>query len=121
MVGRYKDQIQSWDVVSEAFEDDGTWRDSPWLRTIGPDYIARAFEFAHAADPEAELYYNDYNLFKADKRDAVVELVKSLQTEGLRVDGIGIQGHYGIGYPPQERTRGQHHRLWKFGRESHGD
>jgi endo-1,4-beta-xylanase len=102
VVGRYKGRVHSWDVVNEAFNDDGTWRDSPWLRTIGPDYIARAFEYAHAADPEAELYYNDYNLFKAPKRDAVVKLVKALQAEGLRVDGVGLQGHYGIGYPPME-------------------
>lgn len=102
VVGRYKGRVQSWDVVNEAFEDDGTWRDSPWRRTIGPDFIARAFEFAHAADPEAELYYNDYNLFKAPKRDAVIALVKDLQEQGLRVDGVGIQGHYGIGYPPMD-------------------
>lgn len=99
VVGRYQGRIQSWDVVNEAFNEDGTWRDSPWLRTIGPDYIARAFEFAHAADPKAELYYNDYNLWKADKRDAVVALVRDLQDQGRRVDGVGIQGHYGIDVP----------------------
>ena len=102
MVGRYKGRVQSWDVVNEAFEDDGTWRDTPWRRTIGPDFIARAFEFAHAADPEAELYYNDYNLFKAPKRNAVIKLVKALRAEGLPVHGVGIQGHYGIGYPPMD-------------------
>ncbi|MBT5903273.1 MAG: endo-1,4-beta-xylanase [Opitutaceae bacterium] len=102
VVGRYKGRVQSWDVVNEAFEDDGTWRDTPWRRTIGPDFIARAFEFAHAADPEAELYYNDYNLFKAPKRNAVIKLVKALRAEGLPVHGVGIQGHYGIGYPPMD-------------------
>ncbi|MDB4385322.1 endo-1,4-beta-xylanase [Opitutaceae bacterium] len=102
VVGRYKGRVQSWDVVNEAFNEDGTWRDSPWERMIGPDYIARAFEFAHAADPQAELYYNDYNLFKAAKRDATVALVKDLQAQGIRIDGVGIQGHYGIGYPPKD-------------------
>ena len=102
VVGRYKDRVHSWDVVNEAFNEDGSWRDSPWLRMIGPDYIARAFQFAHAADPDAELYYNDYNLFKGPKRDGVIALVKSLQSQGLRIDGVGIQGHYGIGYPPLE-------------------
>ncbi|GAB5559293.1 MAG: endo-1,4-beta-xylanase [Synoicihabitans sp.] len=102
VVGRYKGRVHSWDVVNEAFEDDGSWRDTLWLRTIGPDYIARAFEFAHAADPDAELYYNDYNLFKAPKRNAVVKLVKALQKEGLPIHGVGIQGHYGIGYPPMD-------------------
>ena len=102
IVGRYKGRIQSWDVVNEALNDDGTWRDSPWYKIIGEDYIAKAFEYAHAADPDAALYYNDYNLFKAPKRNAAIALIKDLQARGIPVGGIGIQGHYGIGYPPLE-------------------
>ena len=102
VVGRYKGRIHSWDVVNEAFNDDGSWRESPWYKIIGPDYIAKAFEYAHAVDPAAALYYNDYNLFKAPKRDAVIALIKDLQARGIPVGGIGIQGHYGIGYPPLE-------------------
>lgn len=104
IVGRYKGRIHSWDVVNEALNDDGTWRDTPWYRIIGDDYIAKAFEFAHAADPEAALYYNDYNLFKAPKRHAAIALIKDLQSRGIPVGGIGIQGHYGLGYPPLDEV-----------------
>ena len=100
VVGRYKGRIGGWDVVNEAFNDDGTWRESPWYKIIGPDYIAKAFEYAHAADPGTALYYNDYNLYKPAKRAAAVALIKDLQSQGIPVGGIGIQGHYGLGYPP---------------------
>jgi endo-1,4-beta-xylanase len=79
VVGRYKGRINGWDVVNEALNDDGTLRQSPWMRIIGPDYIAKAFEFAHEADPAAQLYYNDYNLDIPAKRDGVIRLVRSLQ------------------------------------------
>lgn len=103
VVGRYKGRIHGWDVVNEALNDDGTWRDSPWYQIIGDDYIAKAFEYAHSADPDAALYYNDYNLFQPAKRDAAIKLIKSLQAKGIPVGGIGIQGHYGIGYPPLDK------------------
>lgn len=102
VVGRYKGRIGGWDVVNEALEEDGTLRRTPWLEAIGEDYIAKAFEYAHAADPQAELYYNDYNLWKPAKRDAAVNLVKALRARGLRVDGIGEQAHWGIDDPPLE-------------------
>ena len=87
-------------MVNEALDEDGTLRKTPWLEAIGEDYIAKAFEFAHEADPDAELYYNDYNLWKPAKRDAAVRLVQGLKAKGLRVDGIGEQGHWGIDDPP---------------------
>jgi endo-1,4-beta-xylanase len=101
VVGRYKGRIKGWDVVNEAINDDaaGTMRDSPWRKAIGDDYIAKAFEFAHAADPEAELYYNDYNLTSAPKRATAIKIVKDLKARGLRVDGIGEQGHWLLGGP----------------------
>lgn len=99
VVGRYKGVIPSWDVVNEALNEDGTMRDSKWRKIIGDDYIELAFEFAHKADPNAELYYNDYNLFKPEKRAAAVALVKRVQAKGIPVHGIGMQGHYGLGYP----------------------
>jgi len=102
VVGRYRGRIGGWDVVNEALDEDGTLRRTPWLEAIGEDYIAKAFEFAHAADPDAELYYNDYNLWKPAKRDAAVRLVQGLKAKGLRVDGIGEQGHWGIDDPPLE-------------------
>ena len=100
VVGRYKGRIDGWDVVNEAFNEDGTWRESPWYKIIGPDYIAKAFEYTHAVDPDAALYYNDYNLYKPAKRAAAIALIKDLQSQGIPVGGIGIQGHYGLGYPP---------------------
>jgi len=100
VVGRYCGRIQAWDVVNEALEDDGAWRKTPWYTTLGEEFVARAFEFAHEADPGAQLYYNDYNLWKTPKREAAVRLVTSLRARGIRVDGIGEQGHWLLDDPP---------------------
>ena len=94
VVGRYRGRVRAWDVVNEAFEDDGTWRKTAWYMTLGEEFVAKAFEFAREADPGAELYYNDYNLWKPAKRAAAVRLVNSLRARGIRVDGIGEQGHW---------------------------
>lgn len=99
VVGRYKGQINGWDVVNEAIEDDGQLRKSPWLNIIGEDYIQKAFEFAREADPDAELYYNDYSMYHKGRRERVVKLVRNLQDKGIRVDGIGLQAHWGLDYP----------------------
>ena len=99
VVGRYRGRIRGWDVVNEALEEDGTLRRTPWLVGIGDDYIIKAFEFAHEADPEAELYYNDYNLWKPAKRDGAIRIVKDLLSRGLRVDAVGEQAHWGIDEP----------------------
>src|SRR5688500_20154454 len=76
VVGRYKGRIKGWDVVNEALNQDGTMRQSPWFKIIGEDYLVKAFQFAREADPNAELYYNDYDLELPDKRAAAVKLVK---------------------------------------------
>jgi len=102
VVTRYKGKVDAWDVVNEAFEDDGSWRQSPLYRIIGEDFIHLAFEFAHSADPGAEFMYNDYNLYIPEKRDAVVKLVHSLKEAGLQIDGVGMQGHYGLSTPAIE-------------------
>ncbi len=99
VVSRYKGRIKGWDVINEAFNDDGTYRKTPYYEIIGPDYFVLAFQFAHAADPDAELYYNDYSLDKPAKRDAVVRLVKMLKDKGCRIDAVGMQSHCGLGYP----------------------
>ena len=99
VVGRYKGKVLGWDVVNEAFEDDGALRKTPYLRIIGPDYIEMAFQFAHEADPDAELYYNDYSMAKPGKRKAVCQLVDSLKAKGLRIDAVGMQSHNGTDYP----------------------
>ncbi|MEQ9308261.1 MAG: endo-1,4-beta-xylanase [Balneolaceae bacterium] len=103
IVGRYKGRINAWDVVNEALNEDGTLRRSKWYQIIGPDFIEKAFEYAQAADPEAELYYNDYNMFIPEKADGAVQMVKNIQEKGIKVSGIGMQGHYGLEGPtPQE-------------------
>jgi endo-1,4-beta-xylanase len=99
VVGRYKGRIHGWDVVNEAIDEDGSLRKAPWRDGIGDDYVAKAFEFAHEADPDAELYYNDYNLEKPAKRAGVIRLVKDLQARKLRIDGIGNQGHWQLDTP----------------------
>ena len=99
VAGRYKGRIHGWDVVNEALNEDGTLRRSPWLRIIGEDYIAKAFQYANEADPNAELYYNDYSLENAAKRDGAVRLVKSIQAQGIRVTGIGTQQHHKMDWP----------------------
>ncbi|TDU68103.1 endo-1,4-beta-xylanase [Prosthecobacter fusiformis] len=99
VVGRYRGKIHGWDVVNEALADDGSLRDSLWLKIIGEDYIVKAFEFAQEADPSAELYYNDYGLEEARKREGALKLLKKLQAVGVKITGVGMQGHYGIDYP----------------------
>lgn len=99
VMGHYKGRVQSWDVVNEAMGDDGQIRRSKWYEIIGEDFIEKAFEFAHEADPDAELYYNDYNNEEPLKRAGVINIVRNLLQKGLRVDGVGIQGHWHLDSP----------------------
>ena len=99
LVGRYKGRIKGWDVVNEAFEDDGSWRKSKFYEILGEDYIRLAFQYAHDADPDAELYYNDYSMAHPGRRDAVVKMVNTLKQQGIKVDGIGMQGHMTMDFP----------------------
>jgi|WetSurMetagenome_2_1015567.scaffolds.fasta_scaffold31946_3 endo-1,4-beta-xylanase len=99
VVGRYKGRVKGWDVVNEAIGDDGTMRKSKWLEIIGEDYVQKAFEYAQEADPNAELYYNDYNIELKEKRAGVIKLIRSLQEKGVKVDAIGIQGHWHLDKP----------------------
>ncbi|MGW0478693.1 endo-1,4-beta-xylanase [Nonomuraea sp. NPDC003214] len=101
-VRRYRGQVRAWDVVNEAFEDDGTMRQSIWRKHLGPGYIADAFRWAHRADPHARLYLNDYNLeWSVPKIEATLALVKELKAQRVPIHGMGFQGHLGIqyGYP----------------------
>lgn len=102
VVSRYKGKIKGWDVVNEAINDDGTYRDSPWYRILGDEYIELAFRYAHEADPDAELYYNDYSLANPVKRRAVCRLVRRLQKTGCRIDAVGMQSHNGLEFPNME-------------------
>ena len=99
VVTHYKGKIKGWDVVNEAFEDDGSYRKSPYYNIIGPEFIELAFQFAHEADPNVELYYNDYSTSKLGKREAICKLVRSLKSKGLRIDAVGMQSHNGYNYP----------------------
>ncbi len=102
VVGRYKGRIKGWDVVNEAILEDGSYRKSPLYEILGDELIPLAFQYAHEADPDAELYYNDYGMAHEGKRNAVVALVKKLKEQGLRIDGVGIQGHMGVDHPDYE-------------------
>jgi endo-1,4-beta-xylanase len=99
VVGRYKGKIGGWDVVNEALNEDGTLRDSPWKKIIGEDYLLKAYQFAHEADPQAELYYNDYSLENAPKQNGAIALVKKLQSQGVHIMAVGLQGHYKMDWP----------------------
>jgi endo-1,4-beta-xylanase len=103
VVGRYKGKIQSWDVVNEALNEDGTLRQSMWYKILGPDYIEKAFQFAHEADPQAQLFYNEYNLENQPKRDGAIALVKKLQADGISISGVGIQGHDNLNWPTADQ------------------
>lgn len=104
VVGRYKGKIYAWDVVNEAIDDDSTkyLRNSKWYQICGEDFIIKAFEYAHAADPDAKLYYNDYNTERPEKRERVYKLLKSLKDKGVPIDGVGLQAHWSI-YEPTEK------------------
>ena len=99
VVGRYRGRIKGWDVVNEAVNEDGSLRKTPWLDIIGEDYLVKAFEFAREADPQAELYYNDYSVENAPKRSGVIALIKRLQAQGIRVTAVGLQGHDRLDWP----------------------
>ena len=99
IVNRYKGRIKGWDVVNEAILDNGEFRKSKFYEILGEEFIPLAFQYAHEADPDAELYYNDYNEWLNEKRDAIVNLVKTLKEKGIRIDGVGMQGHVGLDSP----------------------
>jgi endo-1,4-beta-xylanase len=100
-VGRYKGEIAAWDVVNEPFNEDGTYRSTLWYDGLGADYIAQALTWAHAADPAARLYINDYNVEGVNaKSTALYNLVKSLKAAGVPIDGVGLQAHLVLGQVP---------------------
>lgn len=108
LVGRYKGKLQSWDVVNEAINDGGddvtatteNLRDSKWLQTLGPEFLTLAFQYAHATDPEAVLYYNDYNIESGPKHESSMVLLKRLIADGAPIHAVGIQGHWRSGRVP---------------------
>jgi endo-1,4-beta-xylanase len=111
VMGRYRGRIHGWDVVNEAIIPDGSWRKSKWYEILGEDHVAKAFEFAREADPGAELYYNEYDLEAGPKREGVIRLLKGLQAKGVRMDGLGIQGHWFLEYPTVDAIEEQFQAL----------
>ena len=103
IVKRYKGRIKGWDVVNEAIEDNGAYRKTKFYEILGEEYIPLAFQYAHEADPDAELYYNDYSMAQPGRREAVVKMVNDLKKRGIRIDAIGMQGHIGMDYRPRRR------------------
>ncbi len=112
---RYKGRVHGWDVVNEAIMKDGSFRKSKWLEIIGEDYVQKAFEFAREADPDAELYYNEYDYEFGPKTDGVIRLIRKLQANGIRVDGVGIQGHWFLDYPKMDLLDSYIKKLNKLG------
>ncbi len=102
VVSRYKGKVKGWDVVNEAIMEDGSYRNSPFYEILGEEYIPLAFVYANEADPDAELYINDYGMNNTGKREKYVEIVNRLKSQGLRIDGIGMQAHMGMDYPDFE-------------------
>jgi endo-1,4-beta-xylanase len=100
-VSHYKGEIYAWDVVNEPFNEDGTLRQDVFSNAMGPDYIADALRTAHAADPDARLYLNDFNIEGLNpKSDAMYNLVKSLKAQGVPIDGVGLESHFILGQVP---------------------
>lgn len=103
LVGHYKGQCYSWDVVNEAIDDSGNYRDTVFYTVLGLDYLTLAFNTAHASDPAAKLYYNDYNIESTNaKQQRTIELVKYVQDAGAPIHGVGLQGHFIVGSMPSQ-------------------
>lgn len=95
----FKGKIKGYDVVNEAIEDDGSYRNSPFYQIMGEEFVDWSFQCAQEADPDAELYYNDYSMAEPGKRATVVEMIKRLKSKGIRIDAVGLQTHIGMDYP----------------------
>lgn len=105
VVGRYKGKIYAWDVVNEAISDNPNeyLRNTKWLEICGEEYIAKAFQWAHEADPDALLFYNDYNEIDPVKRKKMIRLVEDLRKKNIPIHGVGLQGHWALNEPSREQ------------------
>lgn len=99
LMSRYKGRIKGWDVVNEAIMEDGSYRNSPFYQILGEEFIPWAFKCASEADPDCELYYNDYSMNEPAKVETVIRMVKAMKERGIRIDAVGFQAHIGMDYP----------------------
>jgi endo-1,4-beta-xylanase len=104
VAGRYSGKVNAWDVVNEVLDEDGSYRPTTWVNGVGngDTLVKNAFRFASKYTPNTELYYNDFNVWRPTKRDGIMRMVRMLKKEGIRIDGVGIQGHWGLNYPKKE-------------------
>ena len=104
VAGRYSGKVHAWDVVNEVIDNDGSYRPTTWVNSFGngDEMVKLAFKFAEQYAPGTELYYNDFNAWRPTKRDGIARMVRMLQKEGIRIDGVGIQGHWGLNFPKNE-------------------
>lgn len=121
VVNRYKGKIYAWDVVNEAIDDDSRnfLRNSLWYQICGEDFIAKAFEYAHEADPKALLFYNDYNSERPEKRDRIYKLVKKLVDAKVPIHGVGLQAHWSIYEPTEQELRDAIEKYSSLGLQIH--
>lgn len=105
VAGHFAGKIDAWDVVNEIIDNDGSYRKTVWTNAFegdGDELVRLAFKFASQYDPNAELYYNDFNAWRPTKRDGIARMVRMLQEHGIRIDGVGIQAHWGLNFPKNE-------------------
>lgn len=104
VAGHFAGKVDAWDVVNEVIDNDGSYRPTTWVKGVGngDEMVKHAFKFASQYAPDTELYYNDFNAWRPAKRDGIVRMVKMLQSAGIRIDGIGIQGHWGLNFPKND-------------------
>lgn len=117
LLTRYRNLVFCWDVVNEGVDvkQDNYYRRSKWYDILGEEYMDYAFRFAHEAAPEADLYYNDYNLCDPDKRDATYAILKQMKDRGVPIDGIGFQAHWKIGHPTEYEIRAAFNKFISLG------
>lgn len=114
VVERYRGRIYAWDVVNEAFSDDGKLRETVWLKNIGPEYIELAFRWAHEADPDALLFYNDYGIEGVnEKSNAVYNFIRELLNKGVPIHGVGLQMHIGLEWYPDPSSIAENIRRFR--------
>ena len=119
VAGRYSGKIKGWDVVNEAILDDGSFRKNDFYNIAGEDYIFKSFEIAQKVDPSAELYYNDFSMYKPEKCDAAIVVANKIKDKGIRIDGIGLQAHWGLDYPTIDEIEQSIIKIYEAGYKVH--